>query len=133
VAMTEPVSENELAAWLASVRSPSYYGISVVREDECAALLAGLSRKLVRDRRWESPDIPAGGRAWVVAAPSAPRATLMVDQALWQIAMREFSPLPVGSRVPYSHVPDDALIVLEESTAVAMGVGEAADCLAAIQ
>ena len=133
VATTEAVSENDLAIWLASVRSSSYYGISFAREDECAPLLAALSRELVRDRRWDSADISAGGRAWVLrAAPTAPRTTLVVDNALWRIAMREFSPLPVGSRVPYSAVPGDAVIVLHEPTAVAMGVVEATDCLATI-
>ena len=133
VATTEAVSENDLAIWLESVRSPSYYAISFARKDECAALLAALSRKLVRDRRWDSTEISAGGRAWIVeVAPTTPRTTLVVDDALWRIAMREFSPLPVGSRVPYSRVPGDAVIVLDEPTAVAMGVMEATDCLAAI-
>jgi hypothetical protein len=47
--------------------------------------------------------------------------------------MRSSIPMPVGSRVPYPHVPNDAVIALEESTAVAMGVAEATDCVAAIQ
>ncbi|MDB4875302.1 MAG: hypothetical protein JWM41_1748 [Gemmatimonadetes bacterium] len=133
VSSERAVSETELATWLASARSPGYYRIALERDDECAALLGALSRTLVRERRWESAEKSAGGRAWVVRATDEGGTTLMLNDALWQIAIREFSPLPVASRVPYSRVPSGAVMVLDESTAEPMGAADASDCLASVQ
>ncbi len=117
--------------WLAAVRQTAYYRISLERGDERAALLGALSRKVVRNRRAPMPH-GSGSCAWIVKSPSVSGPALMLNEALWQIAVAEFSPLPLGSRIPYARVPAQAVLVLDETTAEPMGAREADDRLAAV-
>jgi hypothetical protein len=125
-------SAAEIATWLDVTRPPCYYRISMVREDESAALLGALSRALVRDRRWARVPSHGGGKAWMVKRHDGASTMLVVDDALWRIAGTAFSPLPLGSRLPYPSLPGDATLVLDQETAAPMGALEASDFLAGI-
>lgn len=127
IATAEPPSIEELDTWLASVRAPGFYRITVEDRAELAALAGALSRKLASHRRVGSTD----GRAWLMPLDGT-RFTLIIDDALWAIALREFSPLPLASRIPYTHVPAHATIVLDGSTAEPMGAADAAALLGAV-
>ena len=125
----EPSLAVELHEWLANVRGVAYYRISLERADERAALLGALSRKVVRDRRVKiSPQ--RASCAWMVDSESGAGPTLLLNEALWRIAVVEFSPLPLGSRIPYARVPAQAVLVLDEATAEPMGADEASNRLA---
>ena len=120
-----------LDQWLATVRGAAYYRVSLEHPDERAALLGALSRKVVRNRR--AHNAPHGdSSAWLVDGGSEGGPTLVLNEALWRIALAEFSPLPLGSRIPYARIPAQAVCVLEEATAAPMGAQEASDRLAAV-
>jgi hypothetical protein len=118
---------DDLDRWLAAARGTTYFRFSIDHEDERAALLAALSRKVVRDRR--STD-HVGCRAWLVDSGSSAPPALVLNEPLWRIAVAEFSPLPIGSRIPYAAVPAHALSILDEGTAEPMSASEAGDRLA---
>ena len=44
--------------------------------------------------------------------------TLVLNEAAWQVTLREFAPLPIGCRIPYAAVPDDALLAFDGSHGV---------------
>ena len=68
----------------------------------------------------------------MVDSESGAGPTLLLNEALWRIAVVEFSPLPLGSRIPYARVPAQAVLVLDEATAEPMGADEASNRLAAV-
>src|SRR5690348_5142432 len=108
-----------------------YYRFSVGPADERAALLAALSRKVVRDRRANTSPLGAS-QAWIVESTSGWTPALVVNETLWQIALMEFSPLPFSSRLPYTALPANAVLVLDVATTEPMGAREAGDRLAAV-
>jgi hypothetical protein len=118
-------SNDELQSWLDGARTAAYYRVSMEREDERAAFLGALARKVARDRRWQHASASLTPRAWVVASRAAGAASLILNETLWSVAVREFSPLPVASRIPHANVPSDAKLVLDEDTAGPMGVADA--------
>ncbi|HUQ98339.1 MAG TPA: hypothetical protein VM166_02730 [Gemmatimonadaceae bacterium] len=120
----------ELESWLATVHGPTYYRV-LLEPDEQAAFLGALSRKVVRDRRVQQ-SARGSSCAWGVDASSGAGRALVLNQALWRVAVDEFSPLPLGSRIPYVDVPARAVVVLDERTAEPMGAAEAAHRLAAV-
>ena len=127
----DPCLGVELNQWLVTVRGAAYYRISLEHTDERAAFLGALSRKVVRNRRAHvAPH--SGSSAWLVDAGAGGGPTLLLNEALWRIAVGDFSPLPLGSRIPYVRVPAQAVCVLDEATAVPMGAQEASDRLAAV-
>lgn len=127
----DPTLGVALDQWLATVRGAAYYRISLEHADERAALLGALSRKVVRNRRaHEASHI--GSSAWLVDGGWDGGRTLVLNETLWRIAVSDFSPLPIGSRIPYARIPAQAVCVLDEATAVPMGAQEASDRLAAV-
>lgn len=127
----DPTIATDLNSWLASRCQTRYYRLSLVHPEERAALLAALSRKVVRDRRASS----SPGRvsqAWLVDATPATGRTLVLNDALWHIAVTEFSPLPLASRIPYATMPANAVLVLDEATAEPMGARDATALLTAV-
>lgn len=127
----QPSLSVELHEWLTSARGTAYYRISLECADERAALLGALSRKVVRDRRVGGTPQSAS-RAWMIESPSGAGRTLVLNEPLWRTAVVEFSPLPLGSRIPYARVPVQALLVLDEATAEPMGADEANHRLSAV-
>ncbi|HVT39767.1 MAG TPA: hypothetical protein VHE78_12020 [Gemmatimonadaceae bacterium] len=118
-------SREEVGAWLDAVRPPSYFRFVFEREDETGAFLGALSRKVVRDRRMHHGPRANGPRAWIVRREDDHRVGLILNETLWRVALREFSPLPVGSRLPYCALPTDAELVLDQDDARPMGLDEA--------
>jgi hypothetical protein len=55
-----------------------------------------------------------------------------IERDLWQIAVMEFSPLPLSNRIPYTALPANAVLVLDEATTEPMDAREAGDRLAAV-
>ena len=47
--------------------------------------------------------------------------------------MREFSPLPIASRIPALSLPSRAVPVLDERTSEALGVDDAAEMLRSVR
>ena len=127
----DPAITRDLDQWLSLVHGPRYYRVSLSDADERAALLGALSRKVVRDRRATTPALGAS-QAWVAESPSGINPAVVLNAPLWQIAIAEFSPLPLASRIPYSVLPANAVLVLDEATAEPMGAREAGDRLAAV-
>lgn len=127
----DPAIPSDLSRWLGSVHGARYYRISLGHADERAALLGALSRRVVRDRRAMTSPLGAS-QAWLVEATSGHSPALVVNAALWQIAVAEFSPLPLASRIPYATIPANAVLLLDEATAESMGAREAGDRLAAV-
>ena len=68
----------------------------------------------------------------MIESPSGAGRTLVLNEPLWRTAVVEFSPLPLGSRIPYARVPVQALLVLDEATAEPMGADEANHRLSAV-
>jgi hypothetical protein len=114
----------ELATWLDGVREAGYFWFSFRQADEAAAFVAALSRKVVRGRLWRDQPSPSEGRAWVTRE-SAGACTVALNERAWQIVVREFAPVPLASRIPYTTLPRDATEVLAEVAAEPLGVEEA--------
>jgi hypothetical protein len=122
---TIPPGAGELATWLDRVRGAGYFSFSFRHEEEAAAFVGALSRKVVRDRTWR--DQPRGVRAcaWVARESSGEPHTVVLNERAWQTAVREFGPVPLASRIPYAALPSDATEVFEEGDATPLGVEEA--------
>ncbi len=127
----DPAIAPDLDRWLGVAHGPRYYRISLAHADERAALLAALSRTVVRDRR--TMPSPLGARqAWLVEAAAGTSPAVVLNAALWQLAVGAFAPLPLASRIPYGARPLNAVQLLDEATAEPMGAREAGDRLAAV-
>lgn len=124
-----PVSA-EVMAWLHTARPTVYFRFAFDHHDEQAAFLAALSRVIVRERRAGGAAPGESSRAWTVEGGGPGRGALVLDERLWIAAVEAFSPLPVGSRIPYAGLPAHAVEVLDEATASPMGVDEATAVLA---
>jgi hypothetical protein len=123
-------SHEELTMWLLAAKPAAYFRVACDRDDEQAAFLAALSRVVVRNRRFRDVIHADQARAWTVGRNGDRRGALLLNECLWKTALQEFSPLPVGSRIPYIALPADAVLVLEAERASPMGAGEAAAYLA---
>lgn len=121
---------DDLERWFAAESGPRFYRFTVPDADEAAALLGALSRKVVRDRRMAFSPLGAC-QAWRCESVSRTSPTLLLSAALWQIAVAEFSPLPLGSRIPYAGIPANSVPILDEATAEPMGAREAGGGLTA--
>lgn len=128
---TDPAIALDVDDWLASLCAARYYRLSLAHLEERAALLAALSRNVVRDRR-ASASRGRVSQAWLVDATRGAGPTLVLNEVLWHIAVTEFSPLPLASRIPYAAIPAEAVLVLDEVTAEPMGAREATALLAAV-
>jgi hypothetical protein len=130
---TEPMpSLAEISAWFDRASAPAYYRLTMARDDEQAAFLGAISRKLVRTRSFGRVGDRSKARGWLYRAPVSGAVSIFLNGALWQIAAAEFSPLPVGSRIPYADLPAHATLILDEDNAEPMGVADAANRLAAV-
>jgi hypothetical protein len=93
------------------------------------ALLAGvdaaLSRKVARDRTWSGQPRRGRARAWVLGEAAGPACTIFVNESGWLTTVREFSPVPLGSRIPTLTLPTNAVEVMDESIATTLGLDEA--------
>ena len=84
----------------------------------------------MRDRRAEPASSDDDPRAWIVREPELAVQVLILNESLWRTALREFAPVPIGSRIPYGQLPPGAVLLLEGERATAMGKDEAAERLA---
>lgn len=125
----DPTIAADFDQWFASVSGPRYYRVSVGGADERAALLGALARKVVRDRRVVLSPLRVK-RAWLCASVAGINPTVLLNAPLWELVVAEFSPLPLGSRIPYCMLPASATLILDEATAEPMGTREAGDWLA---
>ena len=119
----------EIDLWLARVRHPAVFRLSCSASDEAAAFLGALSRKIVRDRRSVAWEPVPGARVWIIPWQVGAPVTLVLNEAAWQVTLREFAPLPIGCRIPYAAVPDDALLAFDGSH----GVRDVSSDLAALR
>jgi hypothetical protein len=87
--------------------------------------VAAVSRQVVRDRGWSDPPGHAAARAWVIRGAGADACSLVLNEGAWLTAAREFSPIPVESRIPSLTLPVDAVEVLDGSTTAPFGADEA--------
>ena len=120
----------ELATWLHATRPAAHFRFAFEHDDEQAAFLAALSRVVVRERRSPAPDSNETPRAWTVGHSQHHRGVLVLNERLWMAAARAFSPLPIGSRIPYIAVPAGAAVVLDDAIASPMGFDDAVALLA---
>jgi hypothetical protein len=98
-----------------------HYLLTFATNDECAAFVGAISRKMVRDRRLHE----ASGRVWQAARAGRPVPVVVLDVAAWHVAAREFSPLPAAARIPYHVDPNDLTLLFDADTAEALGVDAA--------
>ena len=126
-----PTLDADVDRWLEQARGPGFYRVVSERAEEQIALLGALSRLMVRERRASSSGQRAGS-AWVLPGSVGAGPVLMLNEPLWRLVAAAFSPLPLGSGIPYPSVPANAVLVLDEATALPMGVDDAAHLLAAI-
>ena len=118
-------SAGELATWLDGVREAGYFSFAFRQEEEAAAFVAALSRKIVRDRTWRDQPRPIRARAWVIREFSGEPHTVILNERAWQTAVREFAPVPLASRIPHATLPSGATEVFDEVDAAPFGVDEA--------
>lgn len=116
----------ELDAWMREVTPDAFFRFEFDDVDEAAAFLAAVSRKLVRNRTVVLSTAPEGG-AWIAA--DGERAVVTLNQRSWRLAVHEFSPLPIISRVPALTPPSNALRVLDERTTAPLGTDQVAAIL----
>lgn len=116
----------ELEEWMDVVSPPAFFRFEFGAHDEAGSFLAAVSRKLVRDRT-ALVDEGVGGAAWVAVDDG--RVTVLLNRRSWRLAVREFAPLPMVSRIPALSLPADAVLVLDEQTGDALGSDEAAALL----
>jgi hypothetical protein len=124
-----PTSE-EIEAWLDTVRSDGYFRFVFVNIDEAAAFVAAVSRRVTRDRPWSEQPGRMAARAWVLHEPGEQVYIVYLNESAWLTAVREFSPIPLGSRIATLTLPVDALEVMDESTTTGIGVDDVLERLA---
>jgi hypothetical protein len=122
--VTAPTFADLIAAVGAGLPEP-YYLLTFATTDECAAFVAAMSRKMVRDRRLHD----APGRVWQTAHDESVVPVVVLDVAAWHVAVREFSPLPAPAHIPYQLDPNDLTLLVDAETAEALGVDGASDAL----
>jgi hypothetical protein len=122
----------EISAWFDLVSAPAYYRVSMARDDERAAFLGAISRKLVGTRSFGRVGDRPKMRGWLYRSHVSSTVSILLNAVLWQIASAEFSPLPLGSRIPYADLPARVTLILDEDNAEPIGVADAADRLAAV-
>jgi len=119
-----PTAE-ELAAFLDDVRVQGFFRFHLDGVEECAAFVAALSRKIVRDRTAHDRSGHAGPRVWRLEGPSGGRSAVVLNESAVAIALREFAPVPLVSRIPYPDPGAHAREVIDEATASPLGSEEA--------
>lgn len=97
-------TRSELRAWLDSVRGDAYFRVTMHDRAESGALVAALSRR---------PNVD--GIAWRISPT-----TIVLDEAMWRVMQSAFTPIPTASRIPYSGLPDDAVVVLDTTRRLAI-------------
>jgi hypothetical protein len=117
----------DLIAVVGTALPEAHYLLTFATTDECAAFVAAMSRKMVRDRRLRE----APGRVWQTTHAESPVPVVVLDVAAWDRAVLEFSPLPAAARIPYQVDPCDLSLLVDAETAVAFGVNGAFACLLA--
>jgi hypothetical protein len=119
-----PTRADLIAAVSVGLPEPRYL-LTFATTDECAAFVAAMSRKMVRDRRLRE----APGRVWQTTHAESAVVIVVLDVAAWEVADREFHPLPVAARVPYQMDSNNLSLLVDAETAVALGVDGASDAL----
>lgn len=115
-----PIAE-ELAACLDETRERGFFRFHFDSADEAGAFVAALSRKVARDRRvgdWPG-HTPAQG--WLLLDPAGQRVAVALNESAFAIVLREFSPVPLVSRIPYGAPGDEAIEVIHEATVLPLG------------
>jgi hypothetical protein len=116
---------DEIGAWLAQARPQGYFRFHFDRHEERAAFVAALARKIVRDRTWSERPGHASARVWLLRADSGEASVVVLNESAWEIAEREFAPLPIACRIPYSQPGDAATELFDEASASPLGLDEA--------
>lgn len=103
---TAPTAE-EIHAWLHRLRTPVLFGFSFSSEDELAAFVAAVARRIDRDRPFgsanEQPHLWRLDRSGYSA---------VLNAWSWEIVTEAFGPVPMASRIPFCVLPPDATPVL---------------------
>lgn len=114
----------DLEAALSADLEDARYLMSFTSRDECAAFVAALARKLVRDRRVGQ----SVATVWRSPAAETP-ICLFLDEGALAIAEREFGPLRIASRVPYIRMPSGCIELFDTRTAEPLGYEQANELL----
>ena len=102
-ALSKQSLDDEVTAWLRTVRSPSYYRVSRDCPTEYVPHLNAQTGTFVM-QGWGDAMRAGAGQAWVVEVPQGAPTTLLLDEVRWQIVV-DRAALPVGSRIPYRQLP----------------------------
>lgn len=114
---------DELQAWLRSVQPTAYFRFEFDAVDEASAFLAAASRTLDRNRTAYIPERSVAGDGWLVLDGDC--ASVVLNERTWRFVVREFSPIPIVSRIPATSLPADAVAVLDEAASPALGSDDA--------
>ena len=119
--VVEPTVD-ELHQWLDNVRPSMYFVFRFDSADGAPAFIAATARKFFRDRRFSEENSRTVGRIWV---PGKSRIhEVVLNERAWKTVIREFSPVPLASRIPYANFAEDAIEVLDEFGTREIGVDD---------
>jgi hypothetical protein len=111
----------ELASWLDDVRAPGFFRFHFDDGDQMGAFVAALARKVERNRTWDDRPGRTRPQAWLLRQPDVHRAVVVLNESALMIVLREFSPVPLVSRIPYREPGALAVPVVDEATAWPLG------------
>jgi hypothetical protein len=110
-------TELELAAALQGELPTPRYVLTFTDIAETAAFAAALSRKITRARCRDG----AMARVWRVAGADGRAAVLVLSEEAWEVAQREFGPLPSAACIPYVEDIGGLTLLFDMESAVALG------------
>jgi hypothetical protein len=117
---------SEIDRWLTSVATRAWFFFVFDDTREAAAFVAAVSRKLHRDRAFAEPADYHEPQAILVEQPGEAPCCIALNETAWVVAEREFSPLPVSSRIPYVSAMPRGRDLLADSP---MSFGELSWCV----
>lgn len=120
-------TESDLALALAGTLPSPRYILTFTNVWETAAFVAALSRKVVRDRRHSG----AIERVWRFVGTDNRAPLLVLSEGAWEVARREFAPLPSAACIPYVQEVGELALLFDTESAVALGLEDAALAFAA--
>jgi hypothetical protein len=111
----------ELAAALQDGLPSPRYVLTFHDAGEAAAFTAALSRKVDRDRRHTGTI----ARVWRAVGADSRAPVLILSEEAWEVARREFGPLPSAACIPYVQDVGELALLFDTESAVALGLEEA--------
>ena len=109
-------SAHELREWLERTRTSAFFNLEFKDTDEATSFVAALSRRVFRDRRvWAAEADRA--LAWLASAENVScSSVVLLNEAAWLTASREFAPLPIVGRIPHAGESRRAALLMDSET-----------------